>query len=92
MFANLFHVGLVGRHFSRTARFEQRSHFLVQIPGQCLKLFLSQAAFRFQTLPFSRLRQAIPAAAEQFRRATEKAAVIENLPECRVPAFLDRTK
>ena len=81
MLANLFHVSLVGSHFGCSGRFDQRPYFLVQIPGQGLKLLLPQAAFRLQTLPFIRLRQAVSSAAEQFGRSTEEAAVIENLPQ-----------
>ncbi|MCY1173558.1 hypothetical protein D9M73_137220 [compost metagenome] len=84
MFANLSHVGFIGCHFRCTIWIEQCPDFLVQISGQRLKLLLPQAGFRFQALPFSRLRQAIAAAAEQFRRTTEDTAVVENLPQGRV--------
>ncbi|MNH47279.1 hypothetical protein D3C79_1104350 [compost metagenome] len=64
MFTDLFNVGFVGRHLGCALRLKQCSNFLVQIPSQCLKLFLAQAAFRFQALPFIRLRQTIPTATE----------------------------
>ena len=87
MLADHFHIGLARSNFSGATRLKQRPDFLVQVACQCLKLFLTQAAFRFQALPLAGLRQAVAAAAQQLSGTAEEAAVGEDLLQRRVSPF-----
>ncbi len=75
----LFEVGFVGCNFLGAFGLQQGAHFLVEIAGQALELFLALTAFCFKPLPFPRLWQTVPAAAEQLGWPAEKATAGEDL-------------
>ena len=82
----LTQVGVLRRQLGPLRRVEQLQQRGIQLPGQLLQLCLALRAVLGQALPFLVLWQAVALRAQQLRRTTEKATLLQQA----LQAFAER--